>query len=117
MERGPLLARSSRFADFGARTNRKTVQLLPSEGPLTETLPFSTESFICEKICSTLFIEASAALQAVTEYVSLSQPCTCTPPFTSDSTRSGPSGLVMERSSERISAARSKCVRKNAPSQ
>src|SRR6266404_3909449 len=95
-------------ADFGARINKYTVQSSSSAGPLVDTLPFSVDIVIWERIRSAASPEPAAALQAVTEYVSLSQPTTCTPPVSCGCTCStAASDFVSVFSSDRTTASRS----------
>src|SRR5258708_38452156 len=72
---GPLWALTSTSAERGVRISRNTVpSSWSADGPLTETSPPCTESLICERSrCASL---PTAALHAVTEQVSFSQPCT-----------------------------------------
>src|SRR6266850_1398844 len=80
-EIGPFIVLRSMEEDFGARISKYTVQSSSSAGPLVDTLPFSVDMVICERIRSVVSPDPAAALHAVTEYVSLSQPTTCRPPF------------------------------------
>src|SRR6266853_2090041 len=76
-------------AERGVRISRNTVQSLCSPcGPLTETSPPCTASLICDS--SRAASPPTAALHAVTEYTSLSHPCTCTPPFSTPWTPTPP---------------------------
>src|SRR5712664_3239262 len=97
---------NSMEADFGARISKYTVQSSSSAGPLVDTLPFSVDMVIWERIRSAASPDPAAALHAVTEYVSLSQPTTCTPPFLCGLTCSTTaSDFVNVRSSERTTAS------------
>src|SRR5882724_6704731 len=95
-------------ADLGVRISKYTVQSSSSAGPLVDTLPFSMDRMICDRIRSAASPEPAAALHAVTEYVSLSQPTTCTPPFSCGCIcRTAASDFVSVLSSDRTTASRS----------
>src|SRR6266850_4560009 len=95
-------------ADLGVRISKYTVQSSSPAGPLVDTLPFSVDIVICERMRSAVSPEPAAALHAVTEYVSLSQPTTCTPPFSCGCTcRTAASDFVSVLSSDRTTASRS----------
>src|SRR6266850_754481 len=95
-------------ADLGVRISKYTVQSSSSAGPLVDTLPFSMDRMICDRIRSAASPDPAAALHAVTEYVSLSQPTTCTPPFSYGCTcRTAASDFVSVLSSDRTTASRS----------
>src|SRR6266481_2765697 len=99
---------NSMEADFGVRISRYTVQSSSPAGPLVDTLPFSVDMMICERMRSAASPDPAAALHAVTEYVSLSQPTTCTPPFSCGCTcRTAASDFVSVFSSDRTTASRS----------
>src|SRR6266849_6580470 len=107
-EIGPFIVSNSMEADFGARISKYTVQSSSSAGPLVDTRPFSVDMVICERIRSAASPEPAAALHAVTEYVSLSQPTTCTPPFSCGCTcRTASSDFVSVLSSDWTTASRS----------
>src|SRR6266852_5496491 len=93
---------------FRRRISKYTVQSSSSAGPLVDTLPFSVDMVICERMRSAASPDPAAALHAVTEYVSLSQPTTCTPPFSCGCTcRTAASDFVSVLSSDRTAASRS----------
>src|SRR5258708_7683917 len=95
-------------ADLGVRISKYTVQSSSSAGPLVDTLPFSMDRMICDRIRSAASPDPAAALHAVTEYVSLSQPTTSTPPFSRGCTcRTAPSDFVSVISSDWTTASRS----------
>src|SRR6266849_4187939 len=99
---------NSMEADFGVRISRYTVQSSSPAGPLVDTLPFSVDMMICERTRSAASPDPAAALHAVTEYVSLSQPTTCTPPFSCGCTcKTAASDFVSVFCSDRTMASRS----------
>src|SRR5713226_623264 len=99
---------NSMEADFGDRISKYTVQSSSAAGPLVDTLPFSVDMVICERMRSAAPPDPAAALHAVTEYVSLSQPTTCTPPFSCGCTcKTAASDFVSVFCSDRTMASRS----------